>query len=561
MELSELLANLSILVVAVAAAGRFWRGRRPTDRDVFLAFAPFAALGLITFLPNAEDLYTAPAVLVLLYAQPVLFVQLVRHVGKSARLPALIAAVGGVASIVLVLRDPTLFSQTTPASGIGPGLILASVAALVVPNLWVGIQFGRSALKSAGVTQVRLLWASLASFLFIASLPTYSLPTDSSLGLVRDAVSILLAGAFLLGFAPPRWIQRAWRASAYVTFDKAAEAIPKEAMDAQFDAQLLLATKGVLDADAIHLGPAPSNDPKDLSAPTGAAGDRAYLVATFHGPRLFPEDDHMTLNALAAHCGQQLGPRERVRKEMEARKAAEEQASFKASFLRHFGHEVANPLSPIRVQASLLAASATPDQKARLDIINRGLRRIEEIIVDVSGVAKAIDPRAPREIAEVEVGQLLRDAAATYADTARKGNCTLAVEANGGLTIKADKSRLTQVVDNLYSNAIKYSPKGGPIRIQAEAQGDGIHVAFQDCGLGFDPEQGAKLFKTYSRVHKQVAPSIPGSGLGLYLVQEVVHAHGGWAKAESPGPNKGSTFSVWLPRQPPADIAVAGFRA
>jgi signal transduction histidine kinase len=86
-------------------------------------------------------------------------------------------------------------------------------------------------------------------------------------------------------------------------------------------------------------------------------------------------------------------------------------------------------------------------------------------------------------------------------------------------------------------------------------------VEVQDAGLGFDAEQAKLLFRTYSRVHRAVAPGIPGSGLGLYLVQEVAHAHGGWAKAASPGPGLGSTFSVWLPLKPPAAPELAAFRA
>ncbi len=556
MELSALLASLSILVVALAAGRRFWRTQRPSDRDVFLAFAPFAILGVLELVPQAETLYAQPWMLPLIYVQPVLFALLVRHVGRRATVPAMVAALGGAASIALVLRDPSAFTDADP----GLPLLLATAAAFLVPNLWVGVQFARAARRSAGVAQVRLRWASLAAFLFIASLLTYSIPAGSPLQLLADITSILLAVAFLLGFAPPRWVQRAWRAAAYVRFAQAVARLPPDLPGPEFDRALLEATKGVLDADAIRFAHARGNLPGDVSAATGAEGHRAFLVATFAGRRLFPEDDRMTLDFLAGHCRQSLEPRERLRREEAARKAAEDQAAFKASFLRHFGHEVANPLSPVRVKAGILALSATPEQKPHLEVIQRNIKRIEEIIEDVSNVAKAIDPRAPRELTELDVGDLLRDAAATYADAAAKNNCRLELELSPARVV-ADRPRLAQVFDNLYSNAIKYSPQGGEIRVRAAAAGGGVRVDFTDHGLGFDAKQAGLLFRTYSRVHREVAPTIPGSGLGLYLVQEVAHTHGGWAKAESPGPGKGSTFSVWLPGKPPAVPGLAAFRA
>lgn len=558
MQLSELVASAAILVVAGAAGQRYLKGQRPVDRDVFLAFAPFAILGVLELIPQGEALATQPWMLPLIYVQPVLFALLVRHVGNNPRWPALIAAAGGLASIAIVLRDP---SAMRDEGNPGWPMLAATVAAFLVPNVWVGVRFAQAAVRSAGVAKVRLVWAAVASFLFLGALFTYSVPAGSPLQMLSDLTSIGLATAFLLGFAPPRWMLRAWRSAAYVEFAQAAAKLPADLPTDEFDRRLLATARGVLDADAIRFAPAPGTLPGDVSAATGATGHRAYLVATFAGRRLFPEDDRLTLQALAAACWSRIEPRERLKREEAARKAAEDQAAFKASFLRHFGHEVANPLSPVRLKAGILERLATPEQLPHLEVIRRNIKRIEEIIEDVSNVAKAIDPRAPRHLSELDVGDLLRDAAVTYDDAAAKGNCQLKVEAAPGLVITADRPRLAQVFDNLYSNAIKYSPQGGPVTVSATPDGGGVRVAFKDSGLGFDDKQGAQLFRTYSRVHKEVAPGIPGSGLGLYLVQEVAHTHGGWAKAESAGPGQGSTFTVWLPDKPPVTPGQAAFRA
>ena len=555
--LSGALAVAALLVVCATAASRWLLKRRASDLDVFLAFGPVALLGLLELLPDPQQYYDHPAVLALTVVQPVLFCRLLRHIGRSPRAPALIAAAGGLWSVAILLRDPHAYDPDAPLAW---DLVAAAVAAYVVPNLWVGVLFARAAVRSAGVTKVRLAWAALSAFLFIAAMLAYSIPSGSPASAASDAIYIALAVAFLLGFAPPRWVQRSWRATAYVQFDRALGGIPSDARPEEADRAILDATRGVLDADALRFAPARSAGAGEISAATGASGDHAFLVATFNGPRMFPDDDRLTVEALAGHCWQQLEPRERLQREEAARKAAEEQAAFKASFLRHFGHEVANPLSPIRLKAGLLERGATDEQRPHFDVIRRNIQRIEEIIEDVSNVAKAIDPRAPRQLTEVDVGGLLRDAAATYADTAAKAGCRLRVECPAGVRVVADRPRLAQVVDNLYSNAIKYSPGGGEVEVRASEADGGVRVEVADGGLGFDEAQGALLFRTYSRVHKEVAPAIPGSGLGLYLVQEVAHAHGGWAKAASAGPGRGSTFTVWLPAQPAATPAMAAFR-
>jgi signal transduction histidine kinase len=560
LQFSEVIATLAIAVVAAAAGQRYAAKRLPGDLDVFLAFLPFAIVGLLTFLPDAETLYAEPWVLVLLYVQPVLFARLVRHVGKSWAIPGVVAAIGGVASIALALQNPELFTEDTAAADASLGLIMASVAAFLIPNLWVGVQFARAAAQSAGVTKVRLTWASFSAFLFIASLMTYSVPPDSPAAIVGDFVSLVLALAFLLGFAPPNWVQRAWRSTAYVQFVKATEGIEATASDEEVDRRLLEATRGVLDSTAIRFSAAPGG-PEALTSPTGASGHRAFLVASFSGPRLFRDDDQTTLNALAGQCRQFLEPRERLLREAEARQAAEEQAAFKASFLRHFGHEVANPLSPLRIQVKLLEQESAGKGTHRFEIIDRSIRRMEEIIADVSAVAMAIDPRAPRKVEEVDLAEVVREAVRSYVEAAQGGQCSLAVESAGPCAVSCDRTRVMQAVDNLLSNAIKYSPQGGSIRVSVAPRGDGVLVEVVDHGLGFDSEQGKRLFQTYSRVHREVAPGIPGSGLGLYLVQEVAHVHGGKATAASAGPGKGSTFAVWLPRAPPAQLGMSTFRA
>ena len=119
----------------------------------------------------------------------------------------------------------------------------------------------------------------------------------------------------------------------------------------------------------------------------------------------------------------------------------------------------------------------------------------------------------------------------------------------------ADSDKLTQVLTNLVSNAIKYSPEGGAVTIGAEAVDGKIHLSVADEGLGLPPEEMPRLFGRFHRVEHSDCSSIPGTGLGLYITKQLVELQGGRIWAESPGPGLGSTFHFELP------MAVAEARA
>jgi signal transduction histidine kinase len=119
-------------------------------------------------------------------------------------------------------------------------------------------------------------------------------------------------------------------------------------------------------------------------------------------------------------------------------------------------------------------------------------------------------------------------------------------------TIEADENKLNQILSNLLSNALKYSPEGGTVTLAARPDGPN-HILLQvrDNGIGMTEEQCARLFRQYERVERDEIKNIPGTGLGLYLVKHLVDLHGGEIACES-APGKGSVFSVRLPLRPPA---------
>jgi CheY-like chemotaxis protein len=110
----------------------------------------------------------------------------------------------------------------------------------------------------------------------------------------------------------------------------------------------------------------------------------------------------------------------------------------------------------------------------------------------------------------------------------------------------ADRDRVTEVVENLLSNASKYSPDGGEIGLRVEAEGETVTMSVTDKGIGISAQELERLFRPFSRVRSPKTADIEGSGLGLYICDRIVRAHGGRLWAESQ-PGEGSTFSFTIP--------------
>jgi two-component system phosphate regulon sensor histidine kinase PhoR len=112
--------------------------------------------------------------------------------------------------------------------------------------------------------------------------------------------------------------------------------------------------------------------------------------------------------------------------------------------------------------------------------------------------------------------------------------------------ISGDGDRLAQVLMNLISNAIKYTPPGGVVRVRTETRGSGVAVVVEDSGIGIPAEELPRIFERFYQVDKARGPQ-RGTGLGLAIVREIVAAHGGMVTADSEGANRGSVFTVWFP--------------
>jgi signal transduction histidine kinase len=139
---------------------------------------------------------------------------------------------------------------------------------------------------------------------------------------------------------------------------------------------------------------------------------------------------------------------------------------------------------------------------------------------------------------------LARDAMANQVAVAKERGVTMSVEATGPAIVDADATRIAQVLDNFLNNALKFTKRGGTIRVAVSAKG---RIEVVDDGIGLTEAAAAKLFQPFSQVHDAATLNVGGTGLGLYICKGIIDAHGGAIGAQSAGPGKGSRFWFELP--------------
>ena len=224
-------------------------------------------------------------------------------------------------------------------------------------------------------------------------------------------------------------------------------------------------------------------------------------------------------------------------------------------FVADAGHELRTPLTSVRGFAELYRIGAV-EQGAALD---DAMSRIEAeaarmgVLVDDLLLLARLDQQRPLEISEVDVVDLVTDAVTAARASAPERVLSVHVsDAAVGLCAPGDPLRLRQVVDNLLSNALRYSPPDQPvdIRVGTVAAGGGqpgwATIAVVDHGAGMSPEVAARVFERFYRADAARSRQEGGSGLGLAIVAAIVAAHGGRVDLDT-GIDRGCEFTVWLP--------------
>lgn len=206
-------------------------------------------------------------------------------------------------------------------------------------------------------------------------------------------------------------------------------------------------------------------------------------------------------------------------------------------------HEMRSPITSILGLTGLMLQRPIDAVKARqyLDVVHQDALRLSALVDDLMDYERLCSRRNAYRLMPVAWADVVARLAGTFESHAVKH--PIAVELPDDLPpVLGDADALTRVLDNLVTNAAKYSPDGAAINIRAHATGRDVTLAVRDPGAGFDPALAAQLFEKFFRLPGQVR----GSGLGLAIVKEIVQGLGGRVWAHSDGPGQGSTFGVVL---------------
>ncbi|HEU4539372.1 MAG TPA: ATP-binding protein [Polyangiaceae bacterium] len=243
---------------------------------------------------------------------------------------------------------------------------------------------------------------------------------------------------------------------------------------------------------------------------------------------------------------------ELARREEVARRAAEGANRMKDEFLATVSHELRTPLNAILGWASMLKAGALDAAKREraVETIERNARaqaRLVDDLLDVSRVLRGEFVLAP---GSVELGRAVEAALDAVRPAAEAKGVRLEPALDERVTVVGDAGRLQQVAWNLASNAIKFTPPGGRVRVALRRQASHAELEVEDTGEGIDPAFLPHVFEPFRQQDGSITRRAGGLGLGLSIVQSLVELHGGTVSAHSEGPGRGARFVVRLPAAP-----------
>ena len=223
---------------------------------------------------------------------------------------------------------------------------------------------------------------------------------------------------------------------------------------------------------------------------------------------------------------------------------------LKDEFVASVSHELRTPLTSIRGYLELVlegeAGELTPQQREFLGVIDRNSNRLLHLVGDLLDVAQIEAGRLALEVTDQELTQFVAESVQAARPVAADRGIELNLHQNGEAHVRADRTRLAQVMDNLLSNALKFTDAGGQVDVRLETSNGTAVVEVSDTGMGISAPELTQLFQRFSRTQSAGKQGIPGSGLGLWISKAIVEAHGGEITVES-AVGRGTTFRVALP--------------
>jgi signal transduction histidine kinase len=238
------------------------------------------------------------------------------------------------------------------------------------------------------------------------------------------------------------------------------------------------------------------------------------------------------------------------RRVLERTEALERADRRKDEFLASLAHELRNPLAPIRSAVEILRLQNVTDADAAQAraVMIRQLDQMTRLIDDLLDVSRITSDKLDLQIDRVELSPIIAMAVETSRPLVLQRQHTLSVSAAQlPVELDADPARLAQAINNLLTNAAKYTPQGGHIALTTEVQNRQLTIRVADNGVGIDQVTLPRVFELFAQGDHAWRLGSGGLGVGLTLARRLVEMHGGTLEAESAGPGLGSTFIIRLP--------------
>lgn len=596
----EFLINALFLIVFVIVGVEAIRHRRRVTVDTALFFGALALIIAESWALRALDIvpgrYLNAVAGALLMALPYLFLRLVND---FAIIPARIMR---LAEIGLALSVLTLLAVAPPFP---LGLVLPLVGYFVAVVLYAAFVTARAARRSGGVTRRRMQAVALGSVLLglvilIVGLEAAIPRIGDFTPLIQRPLTLAAGIAYYLGFATPSVLRSAWQepelraflgraarlprlpdtrsivrelergaatslgvSQSYIALWDETDQVLRFPSVMQEEATLrpgqMIVGRAFAEQRAIFSRDSTRDDPEhadvyrayeaiaSMAAPI-TAGERRLGALLVYAPRapIFADDDLALVQLLADQAAVILESRALIDEAARVR-AREEATRLRDDFLSAAAHDLKTPLAALVMQAQLLERRATLRPEAPADLagikqVIKQTQRLRAFVVDLLDAARVENQGMVTTTEPIDLVSVATDVCKRV-DSIRH---TVTVESQEPIFGEFDRARLTQLLENLVGNAVKYSPDGGEIHVKLW-QEDGIaNLTVSDQGIGIPLADLPHIFDRFHRAANVDDRRFFGMGLGLYICRRIVEQHSGEISVTSE-PGKGSTFHVSLP--------------
>ncbi len=290
------------------------------------------------------------------------------------------------------------------------------------------------------------------------------------------------------------------------------------------------------------------------------------LAVAFHAPRAFASEEREFVGTFARQCAQALARAGRLAAERaaasmaeEARRSADRANHAKDEFLAVVSHELRTPLNAIMGWAKIMMSRDFDDRRRRVAVetIERNAGAMAQLIEDLLDMSRVISGKMRLELQVVDVASVVEAAVHSIKPAADAKEVTVACALEVSPRVTADPTRLQQIVWNLVSNAIKFTPRAGRVHVRLRRDSDEIALTVEDTGKGISPAFLPSVFDAFRQEDASPSRARGGLGLGLAITRQLVELHGGRIEAFSEGEGQGSKFVVTLPLPSGAQAAEA----